>query len=230
MSRMIKKIFILGFLSIITLDETCHTLNLFPPLPGESEGSSFLSKILGVSEPKLKWRPKPRKQKSGKKEDQNQEPGLQRLGFLCPSGEKGYDDPDLGRVELTEKDCSPATPTNLCLRQGRDCCQPQPPDQVLKGLIFYHSDGIKVDWRDPEVPEKYDFDECDTFIYAIHGFLEDYKGSACQRDTVETYQKLGNCVSYVDWSLGNHNLYQKSAANVQTTGRIIAFSATIGTF
>lgn len=216
MSQIIKKICILGLLSIITLDETCHTLNLFPPLPYESKGSSFLSKILNVPDPKVKWHPKAEKQKLGTKEDQNQEPGLQGLGFLCLPGEKGYDDPDLGRVELTEKDFSPATPTDLCLRQGRSCCQPQPPDQVLKGLIFYHSDGFKVDWRDPEVPEKYGFDECDSFIYSIHRFLEDYKGSVCQRDTVETYQKLGNCVFYVDWSPDLYLLFHFLLVTVST--------------
>lgn len=149
-------------------------------------------------------------------------------GVACIRGYAGYKDPDLGTVEVTSEHCSPRTPNNTCPREGTFCCQPQPPEEVLSKIMFFHPDkvssGVDVNWRDSRVPGK-QFHGCKSFVYVIHGFIEDYKTTVCHRNTVETYKMMGNCVFFVEWSRGNRQTYAQSAANILTVGRIVAYTA-----
>ena len=230
---MISKFPTIAVLIIFILDRNfSHGMDLVSSLSGQSRSSPLFSESTNkMPSITTKWGPKKTGRKNGAGKNDGVDSGggtdsMKDAGLSCGLGQKGYDDPFLGKVELTESDCAPRSPKNTCPREDA-CCQPQPPKNVLNRLMFFHpegSDSVDVNWMDEEVPEQY-FDGCDSFIYVIHGFLEDYHTTACLKSTVETYQSMGNCVFFVEWSRGNKLSYQQAATNVQTTGRIVAFTA-----
>ena len=215
----------LGVLFIILLIlDTSYEFELMSSLTGKSNGNSLLS--TSAKKGIKNFGPQKEKKKGNHddedEDDDEEQPNRQ---LLCILGPEGFKDPDLGTVELTKEDCEPRTPDHKCPRTGA-CCQPQPPIIVLNRFMFFHSDGsdgIKVDWRDADVPSKH-FDDCESFIFIIHGYQEDYQTTACLRTTTETYQKMGNCVFFVEWSRGDKGTYQQATADVRTVGRIVAFA------